>query len=51
MLGCFVFSCMHASALDMSETFTLHTNRATANRWGKDDPLVCAKAIVAHVLA
>ena len=25
VFGCFVFSCMHASALDMSETFTLHT--------------------------
>ena len=25
VFGCFVLSCMHASALDMSETVTLHT--------------------------
>lgn len=41
MLRCWLalcsHACMHASALDMSETFTLHTNRATANRWGEGD--------------
>ena len=54
MLGCFVFSCMHAYFGPRHERdFTPHTNRASANRWGEDDSpcMWCAKAIVPYLLA
>lgn len=49
--GCFVFSCMHASALDMSETFTLHTLGPLQIDGARMIHFVCAKATMVYLLA
>ena len=50
--GCFVYhACMHASALDLSETVTLHTPGPLQIDGAKDDSIVRAKAIMVYLLA
>ena len=52
VFGCFVFSCMHASsALDMSETLTLHTLGPLQIDGARMIHFVCAKAAVVCLLA
>ena len=49
--GCFVFSCMHASALDMSETVTFHTLGPLQIDGARMIHFVRAKVVMVYLLA
>lgn len=49
--GCFGFSRMHASALNMSETVTFHTLGPLQIDGAKMIHFVCAKANIVYLLA
>ena len=51
VFGCFDFSCMHTSALDMNETFTLHTLGPLQIDGARMIHLVRAKASMVYLLA